>query len=275
MSTPASADHKIGHVGSVVVAPTDEGFATGIFIPGGGDGAAADAVRRAAARCDGCSFHRVPSCEQNGFLGYDPVSGAAVWKDDVACARFATSCGTGAQRWDVYLRRPGESAYRRIGEVCMPTGSEPVTFADLAAALYREFEQHVPPATFAVQPLTAHLVNVPAVVYATGQDVPSPTYRVRGIEVRLTLYPEYAWDFGDGAVVESGADPGRPYAGDSAETIHHTYVTPGVKQVRLTATWRASFTAFGETFTVPQAVVRRSPPRELVVREARAQLEDG
>lgn len=266
MAIPTSAHHKPGHVGDVVVSPTQSGFATGIFIPGGGDGG--DDTRRRAATCDGCSFVRIPSCDGNGFRGYDPATGAELWDDHDVCPRF-TSCPDGGNRWDVYLRRPGESWYARAGDVCLRPGDAIVSGAELAAAVRRRFEDAVPTNRFAIQPPGPQVVNVPAIFYVEEQPVAFPPHAVAGITVQIHPSVAYYWRYAADGGFEGPTGPGAPYPDHD---VSHAYRTAGPRQVTLRAVWTATFTAFGQTFEVPGQVVRETT-RTVDVREARARLE--
>lgn len=268
VASPTGAHHKPGHVGDVVVAPTSDGFATGIFIPGGGDGG--DDTRSTAAACKGCSWARVPSCDGNGFRGYDPVTGAELWDDHDVCPRF-TSCQNGGGRWDIYLRRAGESWYARVGDVCLRPGDEIRSGAELAAAVRERFEDAVPTNTFAVQPAGVQVVNVPTIFYVEEQPVAFPPHSVGGITVQITPRVDYYWRYDAAAGFEGPTGPGAPYPDHD---VSHAFRTPGRRTVTLRAVWTATFTAFGHTFDVPGEVVRETTAT-VDVREARARLEGG
>ena len=265
----AWADDGFTDSHGVDVAPTTEGFATGVFIPGGGDGG--DDTRRKAASCRGCSWVQVPSCDPNGFLGYDPVTGEELWENGVLCPRFAQSCRNGGNRWDIYLRRPGESSYHRTGTVCLLPSQRIVTGADVIPSVAARFDDGVPGARFRIQPTGAQVVNVPTIFYVDQPPVIFPPHSVGGITVRITPSVSYYWRYDSGAPFEGPTGPGAAYPN---QTVTHPYDAPGRRAVTLRAVWTATFTVFGETFDVPGEVVRETTAT-IDVREARARLESG
>lgn len=266
LATPSAAHHKPGHVGNIEVTPTEDGFGTGVFIPGGGDGG--DETRRRAASCKGCSWHRVPSCDTNGFRGYAPTTGAELWDEEHLCPH-SSSCPSGGTRWDIYLRFPGESTYRRTGDVCLLPSQQILSGADIAAAVRARFHDAVPEARFRVQPTGVQVVNVPTIFYVEQQPVTFPPHTVGGITVRIEPSVDYYWRYDADApfVGPTGAGAAYPH-----QTITHPYTAPGRHTATLRAVWTATFTAFGETFEVAGEVVREATT-VLDVREARARLQ--
>jgi len=117
------------------------------------------------------------------------------------------------------------------------------------------------------------LVNKPTVVTAD----PAPqtlATTILGIPVTITATPaSYAWDFGDGARLET-ADPGRPWP-DATHT--HTYARTGTYRIALTTTWSATFTVAGDATArdVPGTATTTGTTGDLVVQERRAHLVSG
>lgn len=211
----------------------------------------------------------MPSCEQNEFLGYDPVTGDELWKDEAVCNRYARSCANGGSRWDIYLRQPGESAYHLSGSVCLLPSQQPMSGAEVAAGVAARFHDAVPEARFKVQPTGVQVVNVPTIFYVEEHPVAFPPHTVGGITVRIEPSVEYYWRYDVDApfVGPTGAGAAYPH-----QTITHPYAAPGRRTATLRAVWTASFTAFGATFDVPGQVVREATAA-LDVREARARLQ--
>jgi len=117
------------------------------------------------------------------------------------------------------------------------------------------------------------LVNKPIVVTAD----PAPqtlATTILGIPVTITATPaSYAWDFGDGARLET-EDPGRPWP-DATHT--HTYTRTGTYRIALTTTWSATYTVAGDTIPrdVPGTATTTGTTGDLVVQERRAHLVSG
>lgn len=120
-------------------------------------------------------------------------------------------------------------------------GSRCAATADLTPAMVAaEFRRlQLTPSPLTVQPDRGWvLVNKATVVYA-GPAPQTRTTTILGIPVHITATPTgYAWDFGDGATLNT-TDPGHPWPDAD---LTHTYSRLGTFTLTLTTTWSATYT---------------------------------
>ena len=159
-----------------------------------------------------------------------------------------------------------------VGTVCEYPGQS-VPVAVVEAAAHEEIRKRVQAPTVTSAPPGVSLVNL-LTIYATVPQ-PEPVIQITApVPGEVRAVPEYAWDFGDGL---TGLGPGLAYQpGDLPSTVPGkylgaTYLTAGVKQVRLTVTWRVQFRLDG-LIDVPLAPIVFTGTEAKVVATARAAL---
>lgn len=82
-------------------------------------------------------------------------------------------------------------------------------------------------------------VRMLAVAYATTTTQSITTTLSDGVIVEITATPvEFIWDFGDGTIINSGDDPGKPYPN---HTVFMQYTTIGEYQPAVTINWQATY----------------------------------
>lgn len=217
-------------------------------------------LRSEAATCPGCSWQTAPWC-----LNAQPGG-------DVMCLGAASVCPVGSVRFALFLRRPGEPAYDRVGSFCRAPG-QPLTPSELVPEVRDRFLEYLPALSPSYQPVGGALVNLPA-VFAAGQpgDIGRPTFDLAGFEVVLRAEASWRWDFADGSVGVFDV-PGGAYPDTS---VSHVYRAPGSPQVTVTTLWDGAFTVDGfGPFPVAGPPVTQTASLPVLVREARAELVDG
>ena len=105
-----------------------------------------------------------------------------------------------------------------------------------------------------VGPLDGWLpVRMLVVAYATTTTQSITTTLSDGMVVNITAVPvEFIWDFGDGTVINSGSDPGRPYP---EHTVFMQYTSVGEYQPKVTINWQATY----QTSSDPTPVMFEQP----------------
>lgn len=105
-----------------------------------------------------------------------------------------------------------------------------------------------------VGPLDGWLpVRMLNVAYTTTTTQSITTTLNDGTVVNITAVPsEFIWDFGDGTVINSGDDPGKPYPDHS---VYMQYTVIGDYQPVLTINWQATY----QTSNDPMPVVFEQP----------------
>ncbi|MGH8889611.1 MAG: hypothetical protein ACRDV3_07580, partial [Acidothermaceae bacterium] len=148
----------------------------------------------------------------------------------------------------------GFTNWRIVGDICTGASPSPVPTAQVTAAV-REYERdHMPPGVPIVQPANVAIVNIPVLASVTPlqQQIMDVQLPVPG---ELIATPSYTWTFDDGSTT-SGA--GTAYDGTDPRTnpghygVAHTYTKAQTQaSVSLTITWKATFTAAGQTIDIP------------------------
>jgi hypothetical protein len=217
--------------------------ATGLLLtlPAYSDPAHPDAVYQYAT---------TPACEQ------------ASPTEDVNCTGATTFCAANGEAGiheDLWVREtaPLAGAWAVAYQFCDGSVPGSISTQELTADVSEYERDHMPIPKPNVQPATIALVNLPVIVSATnvGPQTLAVEQPVPGLLVAL---PTYSWKFNDGTTV---AGVGTPFDGtdprtDPAHYVSHTYEHADAHaSVALTVTWNATFTAAGQTFTLPPLVM--------------------
>jgi hypothetical protein len=215
--------------------------------------------------CDGCEWSLVPDCQGDAA----PENPAG----DGLCTRATATCGEpGSVRYRVYFRSGRDTAFRVVDVVCLGGGQQPVTAAQLAAALREPFEKLVPPQRPGYQPGNGALVQLPTIFYAGQPTSVRGSVDVLGFRVGIEATPMWTWAFERG-VAQDFAVPGAPWPN---KDVTYTYTTTGARQVSVVTTWRGRFTVDGAgPYEIAEPVVQRSAPLAVPVVQARSQLVQG
>jgi len=164
-----------------------------------------------------------------------------------------------------------------VGDLCTGAVPDPVSPQQIIDNAHEYERDHMPPGVPLVQPGNIAIVNIPVLASVTPlqQQIMDVQLPVPG---ELVATPSYSWTFDDGTTV-SGS--GTAYDGTDPRTnpghyaVAHTYTKAQAQaSVALTITWNATFTAAGETITIPALVM---PPitTTFTVDEAHAVLVSG
>ena len=214
-------------------------------------------VRQAASDCPGCVWELLPDCR-------DAI--------DSNCLGSVATCPSRQNRFEIRLLRPTDTAFERVGSVCLGPGT-PRTPSQLSALLVDDFEELLPRQAISFQPAAGGLVNE-ATLFAAGQpDRFGPADVSLGpFDVRVTATAYFAWDFGDGDILQT-SQPGGAWPDDS---VSHTFTQTGQRPVELTTRWVGEFTVDGfGPYPVAGGPVTQSSSVTVPVREARARLVSG
>jgi len=105
------------------------------------------------------------------------------------------------------------------------------------------------PSAIHIEPPTGWtLVNVPTIVYASGEPQSLRT-TVVGVGVTVRATPaSFTWTFGDGSPPVATTDPGKAYP---AATITHAYLAAGVHRIGLLTQWNGEFLVDGSSTWLP------------------------
>jgi hypothetical protein len=254
-------------------ATTTADFRGAIIVPGS---AAANAEVARSGGCDGCEWTLVLNCDENDV----------VLNEWVHCN--GAKCPDGSL-FRLYLQRPGDAAPAYVDSVCLTADERIVDADDLAADVERYLTSLSPPEVrIRVQPGGPSVTGLATFFRADG-----PVADRTALDVTTAAGParlvieiaphEYRWEFGDGATCVTSA-PGGGYDGGDAtgdrcdERVAHPYATPGEVAVRLTTTWRGTYTfdvGFGPVGPRPvpgSGVAGPVATRRVTVRQARAEL---
>jgi len=202
--------------------------------------------------------------------------------DGVNCAAASEYCaanGSAGLHEDVWRMEvfPTAGNFLIVGAICTGELPNPVPAQQIIDNAHEYERDHMPPGVPLVQPGNIAIVNIPVLASVTPlqQQIMDVQLPVPG---ELVATPSYSWTFDDGTTV-SGS--GTAYDGTDPRTnpghyaVAHTYTKAQAQaSVALTITWNATFTAAGETITIPALVM---PPitTTFTVDEAHAVLVSG
>ncbi|MEI7629804.1 MAG: hypothetical protein WCJ73_01460 [Actinomycetes bacterium] len=195
----------------------------GLILPG----TVADATRHEVAACSECRWRLREPCDGVFAPG---------------CIIILHACDDAdEQLLRAWLSFDGGATWQNKGLICVSTDG-PVTVAAAGAAISDNFERTMPPSRISYQPGRGVLPYLP-VVFSSNQpgSVPPSTYSVAGQQVVLSPTPRWAWDFGDGAHLDT-TSPGGFYPDLS---VAHGYQRGGRFHVTLTTIWSATYTVDG------------------------------
>ncbi len=213
----------------------------------------------AATSCDNCHWRVIRICT-GGSL-----------EDRPACR--GASCEITSQlaevwRADAVSRPPlGDPLWTFRGTICLT--EPPVPMASLSGGVHDLALRALPVLAPGSQPASSTLTGLPT-YFRTGQPasfVAAPA-TVGAVEVIVFAQPSWSWDFGHGPMLTT-TDPGGVYP---AGRVRHTYPKRGLFRVRVTCTWRATYSAHGLTNLPIDGVITQSAAFDLRVREARRYL---
>jgi hypothetical protein len=260
------------------VKPGEASFVGTIFQAG--PGGRAHSFGAGAAGCDGCIWVKVASCPGNQAI-WDPVTGQILVVDDHECGQ--SQCAAGGQQGNnlwLFLRRPGEMAFRRVtDEVCVTPGRPIVTGQQIADEVARYVsELPVPTPVFEIQPKQIRVVHKD-VIFLIRPDRHRPVtghrFQAFGITITLDAKPTYVWDF------DTASDDGRTLETDSPghrwpnQDVTTRYQQKGEYGVQVAARWAGTYVVSGidgeQTVVGPEVSSAVVP---VAVREARAVLYD-
>jgi len=189
------------------------------------------------------------------------------------CLGATVSCPEGLVRFDIHLRRGGESRFRLVGETCLGGGGLQ-TPESIGAALRDQFIEHLPDANPSYQPPDGAIVNL-ATIFDSGQpkNIGEKSFDLLGFDVVVTAEATWRWRF-DVGVEEEFAEPGGKYPDKS---VTYTYTTTGTREVTVTTTWGGQFTVdgFGPFQIAGPPITQTAPPLTVPVREAESELIGG
>ena len=214
-------------------------------------------LRASAAHCADCVWELSPDCQTSNP---DP---------DLLCLNAVASCPDPGILMAIWLQRPPDPVFRRVGSFCHQPG-EALTPEQFVPGVRDQFIKLLPPLGLTYQPRGRGLVNLPT-LFDTHQppDLGRPRFVLGGHPIVLTATARWTFDFGDGAV----GDFDRPGGSYPDVDIAHPYREPGTFAVTVTTTWTGQFTVDGLgpfPVTGPDIVQRQTVA--LPVKEARATL---
>lgn len=214
------------------------------------------AVRRASPVCPDCEWRTSGMCQ---------ISSP---DEDVGfCGGIGASCP--GERWLVKVwRRIGAGDWEYMGTWCAGDSG----FATSGQVSQRvEFESwaFLPPLAIKVQPVNPVPVNVPVIAWVDQPRQFGPTDLMLGdVRVRLTAIPTWHWRFGSAGTTVS-QEPGAPWPGG---TIKHSFRRAGVRDVEVTAKWRAWWQIEDGPVVPVSAELEQRDSVSVDIREARALL---
>jgi len=189
------------------------------------------------------------------------------------CLGATVGCAVGEVRFDLFLRRPGETDFSLVGSVCLGSGGL-TTPEDIAAAVRDRFIEYLPDANPSYQPPDGAIVNL-ATIFDSGQpkNIGEKSFDLLGFDVVVTAEATWRWRF-DVGVEEEFDEPGGKYPDKS---VTYTYTTTGTREVTVTTTWGGQFTVdgFGPFEITGPPITQTAPPLTVPVREAESELIDG
>jgi len=214
-------------------------------------------LRASGAHCAGCVWELSPDCQTSNP---DP---------DLLCLNAVASCPDPGILMAIWLERPPDPVFRRVGSFCHQPG-EALTPEQFVPGVRDQFIKLLPGLGLTYQPRGRGLVNLPT-LFDTHQppDLGRPRFVLGGHPIVLTATARWTFDFGDGAV----GDFDRPGGSYPDVDIAHPYRQPGTFTVTVITTWTGQFTVDGLgpfPVTGPDIVQRQTIA--LPVKEARAIL---
>ena len=248
--TPCGQDCKVGPT------PGRDEYRGALLLPPSTRSSHADLVD-SAAHCADCIWRLRPACLVNNP---DP---------DLLCLNALASCPDPGILMAIWLQRPPDPVFRRVGSFCHQPG-EALTPEQFVPGVRDQFVKLLPPLGLTYQPRGRGLVNLPT-LFDTHQppDLGRPRFVLGGHPIVLTATARWTFDFGDGAV----GDFDRPGGSYPDVDIAHPYRQPGTFTVTVITTWTGQFTVDGLgpfPVTGPDIVQRQTVA--LPVKEARATL---
>lgn len=234
--------------------------AQGVLIPGATPGSGVGHATTRAVDCPECAWSLTPMC-----LGNGPG-------ETTGCRNAVESCGTaGDILFWVYFRESRGGPWRLVGTICLGPGEGPTSVGDIAEAVRERVINLLPDARPSFQPTDGGIVNLPT-IFAAGESQQFSTERfdMLGFQVVVTAEASWEWAF-DRGVSKTFSVPGGRYPDDS---VSYTYETKGARQVTVTTTWDATFTADGVgPYPVSgPPITKTAGPLQVPVREARSVL---
>lgn len=235
-----------------------------LYVPGRGK-VAASKDHSSGSECTGCEWMLSPACLNNSVTrerGSDALCEGAV----AVCPR------PGEVSFRVYFRRSEGEPWKQVDQVCLGADSQPVTSAQVAAAVREPFEKLVPKQRPGFQPAGGALVHLPTIFYSGQPQATDGTVEVLGLDVTIRARPTWRWRF-DTGVERTFHRLGGRYPN---KDVTHTYPTTGRRVVVVVTEWRGTYAVNGQApQPIPAPVVQTSSPLPVEVFEARSQLVAG
>jgi len=189
-----------------------------------------------------------------------------VGSDD--CRSASSPCVPGDFPYRVLFGRTRTSV-TQVAVTCVgPEG--PTTVRDVTNRLSDRFERAAPPLRPRAQPDGVALVGVPS-IFAVGQpNRMSSVASILGWRVTIAARPQWCWRFDGATRASCTTNPGGRWPNVG---VTHAWSRPGGVTVRVTSTWRGSFTIEGfAPRPLGGQLVRQSESLAIAVREARGVL---
>ncbi|MHB0927429.1 MAG: PKD domain-containing protein [Candidatus Nanopelagicales bacterium] len=214
---------------------------------------------QAASSCSNCHWRVLRICSAGSL------------EDRPACR--GANCEITSQlaevwRADAVIAPPvGDPLWNYQGTICLTEA--PIPMASISAGIHDLAWRTVPVLAPSSQPRGSTLTGLPT-FFRAGQPahfVAAPA-SVAGVEVTVFAQPNWTWDFGQGPLF-STVDPGGWYP---SGRVRHLYPKRGLFRVRVTCTWRATYSARGIANLPIDGVITQSAAFDLRVREARRYL---
>ncbi len=130
-----------------------------------------------------------------------------------------------------------------------------------AVSLSDSLMQLIPSRGVYSQPAGAALTGLPVYFWTDTSTFFATSASILGIAVGVSLHPNFEWDFGDGAHVQTTT----PGAGYPTGGISHVYSKSGRYLVRLAISWSGTWSAGGNHFPVLGDVILQNFSLDLVV----------
>ena len=184
------------------------------------------------------------------------------------CRSAFNPCVLGDYPYRVLFGRTRVSV-TQVAVTCVgPEG--PTTVRDVTSRLSDRFERAVPALRPRAQPDGVALVGVPS-IFAVGQpNRMSSVASILGWRVTIAARPQWCWRFDGATRTSCTTNPGGRWPNVG---VTHAWSRPGDVTVRVTSTWRGSYTIEGfAPRPLGGQLVRQSETLAIAVREARGVL---